>query len=599
MTTKKILIFFCLLLTPSFSYSQNKVTLEQDLKVSEQLITAGRASDAIKMLEKLSQAHPENQQVFSLLSRAYSDAKSYAPLEILLKSWMEKNPEDWIVWIMLGDLYLKTGEKSSAEKSFEKALLIAPDSAGSYQLIAATYLGNEEYEKAIRTYKSGIKKLGNKPLLLQGLIELYEITGDYALAVETYFAWAKEDSSKYREAERKTMQLIESGIKTDELEKGLEKIARLEPKKSMGYKLHGDLLLKKGEPERAFQLYKTADLLSGSEGKHLLLFAQHCIKKGFYQLSLETSQYLETYCQSIECAIKAKFLTASSLQGLKKYDQALNTFQQIALDYPVREIQSQAYFQIGNLNLENLKYPDEALTWYRKILPLKETTSYPLALIKIGQVYLLKNQLDSALSFYQESLKDPLAQPVVEELYFCLAEIYFYQGELEKASETYQQIIKDYPRGMFINNSLIRLNLIKNNLKMNRPFLKDFSKALLLLYQDDLTGTEKLLEKIVQANIPDLSEAALMEKSNLLRLRKEFKASISEYKVLMERFPQSLYLPLALKSIGDIHLENLKEVQEAKNSYDLFLKKFPNSLYSQEVREKMKLLLTDNQVKKP
>ncbi|MCJ7498391.1 MAG: hypothetical protein MUO78_09725, partial [candidate division Zixibacteria bacterium] len=313
MLKKVLLSFLFILLFFSLSLSQDKGAFNRDLDLAQTLIGAGRSSEAIEILEKLKNLSPENQQVFSLLSRAYLDNKSYPELEEHLKNWLKKYPQDWRVWAQLGDLYLKTEKKPLADESFKKALDIAPDSVEPYQIIATTYILNQEPDKAIETYKSGIKKSGNQPLFLKSLAELYEISGDNASALEYYFYWAKEDTSKYREVERKIMRLIESGEESEELEKGLKKGITLLPRKSLGYKLYGDLLLKKGELSQAFELFKTADLLSGSNGEDLLLFAQTCFKQHSYELSLKTSQYLEGSCHRIECAIQSRFISAFSL----------------------------------------------------------------------------------------------------------------------------------------------------------------------------------------------------------------------------------------------------------------------------------------------
>lgn len=589
MLRKALTLFFLFLLYP-VSHSQDLGAYQREIEEAQKLITAGKSSEAVGILEKLQKQNPENREIFSLLSRAYSDTKSYPRLEEHLKTWLKRTPDDWKTRVQLGDLFLKTGESSQAGKSFEDALKLAPDTVESYRLVGATYLLNRENEKAIETYKLGIKKLGNHPLLLKEIAELYEVSGDYAAALEYYFAWAKEDTSKYGTVENKVMRLIESDQRLDELEKGLKKVTRLEPRGSLGYKLYGDLLLKKGDLNQAFELFKTADLLSGSEGQYLLLFAQTCLKNKNYQLSLKTSQYLEELCKGIECMIQSLYISAYSLAGMGDYDRSLSTYQRIAQDYPIREIQAHAYLQIANLYLENLKKVDEAQFWYGKILSLKESSSYPQALVKLGECFLLRDQLDSALAHYQKSLEDPQARSVYEELSFHLAEVYFYQGEIEKALETYQRIITDFPQGMFVNNSLERLNLVKDNLGMNRPFLKELSSALLLIYQGRFSEGEKLLDNIAQANVPALSDFAWMEKSSLLRRRKEFQASISEYQSLIDKFPQSIHLDLAQKYIGDIYLENLKEKEKAKEAYELFLKKYPSSLYAQEVREKLKNL---------
>ncbi len=588
------LTFFCFFFFLSFSYPQDKGVFNQDLDLAQNLIGAGRSSEAIEILEKLKKLSPENQQVFSLLSRAYLDNKSYPVLEEHLKNWLKKYPQDWRVWAQLGDLYLKIEKKPLADESFKKALDVAPDSVEPYQIIATTYILNQEPDKAIETYKSGIKKSGNQPLLLKSLAELYEISGDNASALEYYFYWAKEDTSKYSEVERKIMRLIESGEKSEELEKGLKKGITLLPKKSLGYKLYGDLLLKKGELSQAFELFKTADLLSGSNGEDLLLFAQTCFKQHSYELSLKASQYLESSCHRVECAIQSRFISGYSLTGLGKYSEALSVYQKIAQDYPIRDIQAQAYFQTGEIYLEFLNKKDEASIWYGKILPLNETFLYPASLIKLGKIYILKDQLDSARFFFEETLKNPKAEPVYEELNFYLAEIDFYQGDFEKSIEAYQKFLNDFHKGLFVNNTLERLNLIKDNLGMNRPFLKDFSRALLLIYQGNFVEGEKLLDKIIQAKVSTLSDVVWMEKSSLLRKKNEFKASISEYQKLIDNYPQSLYTPLALKSIGDVYLESLKENQKAKETYELFLKKFPSSLYAPEVRKKLKGLSSGN-----
>ncbi len=365
MLKKILLTFLYLFFLFSYSYSQDQGSFNRDLDLAQALVTAGKSSEAVPILEKLKNISPDNRQVFFFLSRAYLDTKSYAKLEEHLKTWLEKHPNEWANWAQLGDLYLKIGEKSKAEESFKQSLKVTTDTLQAYHLVAATYLANKEMEKGIETYKQGIKKLGNPPVLLRDLAGIYEAAGDYASSLEYYFAWAKADTTVSQEVERKIMQLIESGERTEQLENGVKKLIQLEPKKSLGYKLYGDLKLKKGELEQAFELYKTADLLSSSKGENLLLFARTCLKRKSYELSLRASQYLEGTCQSVECSIEARLISASCSAGLEKYNDALSTYQKLAQDFPIKEVQAQAYFQMGNIYLDNLKEerPGHFMVW--------------------------------------------------------------------------------------------------------------------------------------------------------------------------------------------------------------------------------------------
>src|SRR3972149_5890905 len=192
----KNLFLFLIYLSLFFSLSiaQDLGSFNRDLDLAQALVTAGRSSEAVPILEKLKNISPDNKQVFFFLSRANLDTKSFPKLEEHLKAWLKKHPDEWATWAMLGDLYLKTGEKSKAEESFKQTLKVTKDTLEACHLVVATYLANKEMEKGIETYKQGIKKLGNPPVLLRDLATIYELSGDYASSLEYYFTWAKADT---------------------------------------------------------------------------------------------------------------------------------------------------------------------------------------------------------------------------------------------------------------------------------------------------------------------------------------------------------------------------------------------------------------------
>jgi TolA-binding protein len=252
---------------------------------------------------------------------------------------------------------------------------------------------------------------------------------------------------------------------------------------------------------------------------------------------------------------------------------------------------AQSYYQIGEIQLFHLKKPDEAFLSYQQVISnYPNSDRFADALVRRGDCLMIKGNLDSAALLFENALNDPKAASKEEEIRFKLTEIDFYQGDFEKALEGYNREVSDFPKGLYVNNSLERIVIISENQSLDRYLLSVFAQALMEELQGQLDSATLKLEKIISAKSATLSDKAQFEKAEIYRKEKKFSSSLEALRELIEKYPQSFYCAKAQKLIGDIFCYDLEDKPKAIEAYEKVLKDYGRSLFVDEVRERLKEL---------
>lgn len=97
---------------------------------------------------------------------------------------VEAKPDDTDAWVTIGQIYKVQEKDSEAEKAFQKALTIKPDSEEAMTELALIYSEKGEGEKAAELLRKVAEKNPN-PRALTYLAGTYEQMKDYAKAAET------------------------------------------------------------------------------------------------------------------------------------------------------------------------------------------------------------------------------------------------------------------------------------------------------------------------------------------------------------------------------------------------------------------------------
>jgi tetratricopeptide (TPR) repeat protein len=510
---------------------------------------------------------------------------------------LAKHPRSWQLHCELADIQFKTQNEEEARKNLSKAIDLGPKEKMTYIQVAQVYMRNGLTSNAIDTYKLARLNLNDPRILCLELAYIYEALADYKQAVDEYFLYMRDDSTKFPLIEDRVNRLIQTEENLDGIELALEKRINDNPQDKYSHKLYGDLLFRRGNLELAFETYKAVDLLFDAAGRFILDFAQKCQTKRFYRQAISACEFVLSGSPSRELAIQASLSIAGSYEGLEKYKDAISTYQETIEKYK-RETSpefasrvARSYYQIGEIKLFRLRKPDEAFLSYQKaILGYPGWGGFAGALLRRGDCMMIKGNLDSAVLLFENALKDPRAESKEEEIRFKLTEIEFYQGNFEEALEGYSQQVSGFPKGFYVNNSLERIVIINENQSLDRYLLSVFAQAMLEELQGNLDSASLKLEQIISAKSASLSDKAQFEKAKIYRKRRKFSSALDFFGELIEKYPESFYCAKAGKLIGDIYWYDLEDKPKAIQAYEKVLKVYPRSPFVDEVRESLKEL---------
>ncbi|HEY1341437.1 MAG TPA: tetratricopeptide repeat protein [Bryobacteraceae bacterium] len=163
-------------------------------ELTDLLIRSGRLSDAVTQAEDILKRNPENLQARRVLGRIYFRAipdsargsLNQANLDKAIEQYKivtEKDPKDVESWVMLGRLYRISNKSPEAEKAFEAALKIEPDSEDALTGLAGMYSDLGDTQKAIEKLKAVTEKSPSERTLA-ALASAYESLQDYKDAAE-------------------------------------------------------------------------------------------------------------------------------------------------------------------------------------------------------------------------------------------------------------------------------------------------------------------------------------------------------------------------------------------------------------------------------
>jgi tetratricopeptide (TPR) repeat protein len=594
---KSLLLILFFLFSFSFALGQDAEKYLQSLKLVDQLIIQGKGAEAIKLLEELRSVYGDDPPLIELQKRAYMSTKSYDQVKKIIRSDLAKNPQSWRSYCELADLQFKTQNEPEARLNLKKAIDLAPNEKMTYVEVALVYLRNGLTSNAIDTYKLARLRLNDPKIFSVDLAGLYEGLRDYKQAVDEYFLYMGNDSTKFELIEDRINRLIQTEENLDGVQSALEERIRNNPQDKYFRKLYGDLLFRRGNLELAFKTYKTVDTLFGGNGRFILSFAQKCRTNRFFDQTIKACQFLLSGSSPKELAVQARLLIANSYEGLGRYEDAISTYEE-AIDecqkgapFKFAPQIAQSYYQIGEIQLFSLKSPDQAFLSYQKVISnYPNSGRYADALVRLGDCLMLKGDLDSAALLFENATSDPKASSKEEEIRFKSTEIEFYRGNFEAALEGYNRQVSDFPKGLYVNNSLERVVIITENQSLDRYLLSVFAQALFEELQGRYDSAMVKLDKIISSKSANLSDKAQFEKAEIYRKERKFSSSLDAFRELMEKYPQSFYCPHAQKSIGDIYSYDMEDKAKAIQAYEKVLKDYSRSLFVDEVRERLKEL---------
>jgi TolA-binding protein len=258
-----------------------------------------------------------------------------------------------------------------------------------------------------------------------------------------------------------------------------------------------------------------------------------------------------------------------------------------------------ALFQIGEIYFQDLFELDKALgTYHLLIRRYPKSKNSVQAHFRIGDCYAAQGDFEKAQLWYDRTQNLGTANPTArDEALFKSANVDFMQGEfdtaLEKLHKITEKIVQKKGEQPFVNDALELTFLIEENQAESKEALVVYGRAQKHRVQRKLADAIKALQEIV-SNYPTASilDESLFDLGEIESERGNYAVAIGYFQGLLDDHPESLQNELAQKRIAEVYETGLGDNQKAYQAYEQLLIKYPTSVYLEEVRQKLRELIS-------
>ncbi|KAA3633213.1 MAG: hypothetical protein DWP97_09685 [Calditrichaeota bacterium] len=563
-----------------------KSVINDKITYARRLISDRQYEAAMVYLETLYEQEPNNTVVINLLRQSYDRLQLYPKTELLIQRELEKFPTNFSLMVSLADIYAKQGRFDEAAAAYNNAKdVIDGRNTVKFQVLTQSMLGNNLYDETESNIKYWRTEFADSTILALEMGMILESQKKYKEAVAEYYPLFTDTTRTGNNAEKKVVSLL----KFIDSEKIVENWLLDQPDvyhNPRTVEILSNHYLSSSQMDRAFEFTLIADSIEQKNGTEMIQFMTACNKRKMYEYSLKMEEMLGTKVSDPEVLNRARFLTCEALVMTGQYRRALTEYDSLYATTQSNRYKADALYQTGLIWQDHLNSPDTALLYFDSVSTLPQSGFTSLfAQTVIPLCHLQKGDIPTAKSLYEQlKSKRGMTEDLKEEVDYQLAMINLFEKKVDTARNLLSKLMIDYPKGFYVNDALELMKVIDEGSEAPQV-LYNYSNYLLFDYQHQGDSAFAKLELIANDQSKVLADFALYKMVLRTFDNNDTTGTVIYIDRLNEDFPESYYLPYALKQKADILFGNKSDRDEAVIIYQELLEKYPNYPFVSEIRE--------------
>ena len=575
---------------------QNNARDQKLYRVAQSYMNTSRYELAIPILEGLCRDNPSNRGYYQTLLRAYLTVSRIEAADSLNRSMKKHFPGDLAFDIDYGNILYRKGEHQKALDLWQQIIRQDPTQLNLYTQIADAMVQNRLLDEAVNIYLQGTQNIPRSEFLYQNIAGLYQSRLMYVEAAKYYL--------KYLDANPNQQQFIFNRILSFQLEpeqqdsflKTIESLAKESKNKDDILLLTAQLYQRYGKYEDAYKIYENLDK-EQKQGIFLLQFARSAERDSSYHIALKAYTEVirhypdnKTILQAYQGSVTTLFSLARVENNSKFAERAINLIDSVQTRYSDNPDIADMVYLKGAYYLDYYFDVDRAISIFADLIknPRTPARQQNITLLKMGESYIIKGQLDEALNTFNKVTMKPY------EAFAKLrtAQIFYYQKNWKKAGEMVNTILQKEGMASDITNDALALQLKLNQAQKSSTALEFLADADLLLVQQKKGDAVKKLAEIVQLNsVPGAlkSEAYRLLITSSDELGKEVEALEYSQNAIQDSGMVQYADEYLFLMAGILEKQN-DRATEAFKIYQKLLENYPNSLFTFRARDRMKYL---------
>lgn len=564
-------------------------------KLAETFETNGDYRNASRIYEELWKANPANDRYFFAYSRNVYALNQFAELLPQVESFIQRIPSNE-AFCLYAEVLWKLGKTKEANSAWDKSLASNSKDTKSYINTANSQGKLFLFDKAVNTYEIARRELNNSQLFADELSKLYIAVGNSQKAAEelmVYFAQSKN----IPQTQGRIQALLQDKESKEYLRNSLKKESDAG---HLNYSvLYAWFLSAIEEYDKSLEVYAYLDKKLDTKGLEIYNFANARVKDNQFEIAMKAFGLIIDQGKTSPYLINALFGYTRAMETkaelVKQFSESdcklmIDRYNNIVQAYPGNSFAFDAQYRIALIYLERLKQENKAIESLQNLKDIaKNQVIAYRAINTLADIYFKQDNLQKSKEMLQLSSSTNNNSFANEKDYanFRLAEFVYYDGGIDSSLAMFKQIAEN-PASNYANDALEKIYLIEQNKNQNKA-IRLYALAEKLNQQDKDLESIPLYKEAIEAGSGELVELSYIAVADIYKKINRYSEQRSILIEFLSKIPESIYCDMVTFSIAEsLFTEN--QMQDAIKYYTELLAKFPKSIYSEEARNKIRII---------
>lgn len=562
----------------------------------------GEFDKAIELYEPLYQ-RTQNRFYYQMLYESFLATERLKEAEKLAEKRLRQYPSEISLYVDLGQIQLRRGEKKKAEKTLLTAIEKLGNDSRQLSDLVQSFQNIRRPDLAVKAYLQQRERQRNPFAYVMELATLYQAMGDYESMTAEYFSLL-DNSPGNMGSIQIALQKALSETSNPKLADGLRSTLVSRVQKDPNNRYYLDMMiwfsLQQKDFQFAWEQARAVDQRFPSQGEEQIFrVAAIAHNNSDYATAASCYRYLigkgaanQYYFDSRVGELRVKFdrinkgysISAPELTALKaEYQAALDELGKEPRTVPL--MRNYAYLLAY--------YADDVALASDLLYDIIEMPQIKAQLrdevkLDLGDLLLFSGSTWDASLLYSQVEKANKNDLLGSQAKFRNAKLSYYNNDFEWA-KSQLDVLRASTSKLIANDAMQLSLLISDNMEVDSTFemLELYAAADLDLYRNRLEEAWQGYESITIRTLSHpLLDEVLLQKARIRIKQARYAEADSLLQHLVDFYPHDILADDALLLMAELNEDHLNNMERARSCYERILLDYPSSLYTDRARRR-------------